>query len=451
MESETTGLLSGHDARQQALSSRKRQITFALCILCCLAEGSVTLISLYTPTLLSMGYTTPQLNAIVIATELGMYLPAPILGYIGDRHGHSKLAVLSGALLCGAYCLAAYSLYAQWSYQVLALAFTLIGVGSTSYYIFSFVTCAHLYPDRSGLAISAPVASFGLSSLWMSQAVPWVFGSKVVDRIVARIDSLPSMLNIQSLFIFFATFYLVFCTIGYGAVQLAGGDDEPKDYVATRSKTTPNQLVHFMLKKETWILMATFILVSGPLEIYLNNIGAIMSATPTHQTPSSHVAAFSALSTLARLTVGAFSDYIRPRVSTATVVAAILAATGIVHILLACGLFSTPAFFYLVSAMNGFSYGAMFTLYPTMVALIWGVEGFGSHWGLFILSPALGSVFYGIVFGKVYQAHSDPLGICLGNQCYDLTFYLSGSGICLAALLVLALWKYSWIKEGVSL
>lgn len=444
---ESTGLLSG--VPRQSLTPWRRQTAFALCILCCLCEGSITLFSLYTPTLLSLGYTATQINTVAIAAEIGMYLPAPILGYIGDKHGHSKLAALAGTLLCSSYCIAAYCVHSQLSYKLLAFCFAFVGVGTTAFYIFAFVTCAHLYPTRSSLAISAPVASFGLSSLWQSQLIPKLFGIKALSS-----KSPTVFIDCTNAFAFFAAFYVVFATVGYMAVQLAGGDDDAhgdSTKTNTQSKTSLRQLVQFMLKTETWILMVTFILVSGPLETYLNNVGSIISTTTTMQTPSRHVAVFSAFSTLARLTVGAFSDYLRPKVSTATIVAVILGATGVVHGMLASGRFDFPNFYYSVSAINGFSYGALFTLYPTMVALIWGVEGFGSHWGLFILGPAIGSVFYGILFGNVYQSHSTPLGICLGNKCYELTFYLSGSGICLAALLELGLWKYSWIKEGIAL
>ncbi|ANB15660.1 Mch1p [Sugiyamaella lignohabitans] len=405
-----------------------------------------------------------------------MYFPVPLLGYAGDKHGQSKLSLFSAALFTPAYLVSAYVYSNHGSYKLLAGSFALVGTATSALYVSALVTCARMYPHSTGLAISAPVSAFGISSLWLSQVIPKLFRTNAA--------STDSALNVTGIFIFFAFMYLVMGVVGYIAAKLGDvdgsdvskkssteGEDEPDTSEQRLSSegnlnshpsdhlTQRERLKVFIVSHETWLLMLAFVLTSGPLEMYLNNIGAIIDTMSTGRdlpyqrldvilsAPSSanNVSIFSAFSTIARLSVGVFSDIVRPRLSTAMVLTIIVFTTAIAHFLLALGVFAQDAgrLFYISSMINGFSYGALFTLYPTMVACVWGVKSFGTNWGLFILGPAIGSVIYGILFGAIYQRATSGL-TCAGNDCYEITFLVSGSGIVVASLVIFYLWHYSW-------
>jgi MFS family permease len=435
-DDERTGLLS---SRIDSRSSYK-WISFLLCLLCCLSASSITIFSVYTTEFQRiLGYSQLQINAISIAAEIGMYFPVPLLGYAGDKHGQSKLALLSSGLFTPAYLMAAYVYNTHGSYKLLAGCFATIGMATSALYVSALVTCARMYPGSSGLAISAPVAMFGVSSLWQSQMIPSLFGGH-------------EGLNVANAFIFFSVLYLVTGLVAYVAAKLAdvdGSDSKLATEGEEEEMSQRERLVEFLSGHDTWILMLAFVLTSGPLEMYLNNIGAILSTIgPGKPLASNHVSLFSALSTVARLSVGVISDIVRPRVSTAMVLATILFATGVAHFLLAMGVFTAGegSLFYIFSMINGFSYGALFTLYPTMVACVWGLKSFGTNWGLFILGPAMGSVIYGVIFASVYESASSDMS-CLGPKCYEATFLITGTGIIISSFLVFGLWQYSWKRN----
>ena len=43
--------------------------------------------------------------------------------------------------------------------------------------------------------------------------------------------------------------------------------------------------------------------------------------------------------------------------------------------------------FSLASVFVGISYGGIFTLAPTIVSVVWGIGGFGRHWGILTFTP----------------------------------------------------------------
>jgi hypothetical protein len=63
-----------------------------------------------------------------------------------------------------------------------------------------------------------------------------------------------------------------------------------------------------------------------------------------------------------------------------------------------------PRRFALVSALIGAGYGAVFALAPIVCSVVWGVENFGTNWGLLAVVPAFGATAWGLVYSAVYQA-----------------------------------------------
>ena len=59
--------------------------------------------------------------------------------------------------------------------------------------------------------------------------------------------------------------------------------------------------------------------------------------------------------------------------------------------------------FWLVSASIGAGYGAAFSLTPIIVSVIWGVENFGTNWGICAMVPAFGATVWGLIYSAVYQ------------------------------------------------
>lgn len=168
--------------------ARQRDVTrytsFCSAILSSLCAGSITAYSLYGHLFQErLHYTQLQVNIVVIAAELTLYLPVSLLGYLCDRVGPAPLSFGSGVLFGVGYLLAAYTyrsgakdVYGYthergWPLSVMVLAFVIIGLGTVAMYLSAVTTCAKNFGrgKNRGLALASPIAAFGLSGMWQSE------------------------------------------------------------------------------------------------------------------------------------------------------------------------------------------------------------------------------------------------------------------------------------------
>lgn len=456
----------------------KAAVAFVMALVCCGCGNSITLFSMFAPGFQHrLGYSLLDINNISIAAALGMYLPVPVLGYVADKMGPGILALVSIVLFTPAYYLAAVLSDpvtledAAANYQALAIAFAFIGAATSALYFSSVITCARVFSKSPGLSISAPVACYGLSSLWQAQLISRFFFSESGD------------INLSQTFKFFSILYFFTGILSFVSTRVGGvigpaqqnpkdglsltNDDEdvgsiaesPQDMIYKRHETVSQ----FLQDHTAWMLFAAFVLSSGPLEMYLNNMGMLLSTVPNNPSVSTQVSVFSAFSTVARLGVGVVSDLLKNKISRPTILAAILYATAITHFLLATGLFTIfrdGEYFFMSSLVNGFTYGANYTLIPTIIACTWGVENLGTHYGLFIIGPAIGSSSFGFLFARVYDAASkaasnllatvagEAAKSCTGRACYEITFISTGASLFLSGFLLTIVWLFAWKPSG---
>lgn len=477
---ETTGLLQEPQsfAPDTAPQESKKEgynaiIAFVCALTICGCANSITLFSMFAPGFQHhLGYSSLQINNISIASALGMYLPVPILGYVADKFGPGVLALFSIVLFTPAYYAASVmadpaSLSdAAANYHYLTASFAFIGTGTSALYLSGVITCARVFSKSPGLAISAPVAFYGLSSLWQSQVVQTFFFSDSGDILL------------DSTFKFFSILYVFTGLLSFIGARIGGVAGPPSPASEQDSKNTDNDFSdvetigespedsiykrhetvgQFLSDHTAWMLFGAFVLASGPLEMYLNNMGMILNTLPDGPAVVVHVSLFSAFSTIARLSVGVLSDLLKYRVSRCTMLAVVMFVTALIHYLLASGLFTIideAKYFTVPSVANGFAYGTLFTLVPTIIACTWGVEKLGTHWGLFILGPAMGSSSFGLLFARVYDAASgtasnllidnEPVKSCTGLACYQLTFIVTGTSIFASGLLITLVWHFAW-------
>jgi len=471
----------------------KRTLAFVCSMINCLSAGSILLVSLYAPIFQEkLHYSQVQVNAVSIAGELGMYLPVPLFGYICDRIGPGHLSLLSAIFFAPAYLLAAYAYTHELPYYVMLTAFVFIGAGTSSMYFSGVTTCVKNFTGSRGLALALPIAAFGLSSLWEAQFISRVFG---------RADG--HELDLEKVFNFFAGFLLVVGVLGsiglsvvsdedledlksdvessetegllpntgssrasgYGAVEVE--HDEEKDDGILNAETK-----RFLFDRNMWYFAFGFFLVTGAGEAFINNIGVIIqtfyppgSAPHSVVSPTNHVSIVALTSTIARLIAGSLSDYLAPhfigstaapkrftcsRVSLLLGFALIMSAG---QLLLATGIIANnPQLFYLVSSTIGTGYGAVFTLAPTVVSVVWGTKNFGTNWGIVTVTPALGAALFGGIFAVGYDRAAKKQewgGICYGGTCYETSYALMGASVIAAVGVWCAVWKMGWVRRGV--
>jgi MFS family permease len=115
--------------------------------------------------------------------------------------------------------------------------------------------------------------------------------------------------------------------------------------------------------------------------------------------------------------------------------------------------------FWIVSTLIGSGYGALFSLTPLIITVIWGVENFGTNWGIVAMVPALGATVWGIAYSKVYQwaaeKHNHEMAedvLCYGKQCYVMTFWAMAISVWVGCGLILWAWKgpRGWSRRGIA-
>lgn len=225
----------------------------------------------------------------------------------------------------------------------------------------------------------------------------------------------------------------------------------------------------FLSDPTMWLLAAGFFLTTGPGEAFINNLGTIIhtlyppsASIPPSNSPATHVSIVAFTSTLARLLTGTLSDLLAPTTTHSDVGATkktftvsrmsfLLTSTllfSLGQLLLATtAVQSHPPLFPLVSALVGLGYGAIFSLSPIIVSVVWGVQNFGTNWGIVAVVPAAGAAIWGAVYSGVYQAgvgRSQIMGeeeqMCYGMKCYRTTFW----AMAVASWVAVGLWAWAW-------
>ncbi|EKG19342.1 Major facilitator superfamily [Macrophomina phaseolina MS6] len=289
---------------------------------------------------------------------------------------------------------------------------------------------------------------------------------------------------------------------GYGTMAPQDLSDSQYDFIrseaehlkfkAEQERAKKNWLLNeetrrFLGDATMWWLSAGFFLVTGPGEAFINNMGTIIgtlyevpTAAEYRTSPATHVSIVAITSTAARLLTGTVSDLFAPvsagpahrqgprsqassfaslpprRRFTVSrivflVIFSLLLSLGQV-ILAAGGVQGHGEHFWIVSALVGAGYGAVFSLVPIVIAAVWGVENFGTNWGIVAMMPAAGAAVWGVVYSAVYDWNSSAASdggddedvLCYGKACYASTFWAMAVCVWVAC----GLWIWAWRGPG---
>lgn len=248
----------------------------------------------------------------------------------------------------------------------------------------------------------------------------------------------------------------------------------------------------FLSDKTMWWLAAGFFLVTGPGEAFINNLGTIIdtlyppkiSGDSIPTSAATHVSIVAITSTIARILTGTLSDLFAPtsephqhvrgpnslanslsslpgaeppqrkrlEISRLSFLLVFSLLLSLGQVLLASGLIQNHGErFWLVSASIGAGYGAVFSLVPIIISVVWGVENFGTNWGIVATVPAAGATVWGLVYSGVYQSAAESETgmmegggsadvLCYGSRCYAPTFW----GMAVSVWVACGLWLYAW-------
>ncbi|GMG20604.1 unnamed protein product [[Candida] boidinii] len=165
-------------------------------------------------------------------------------------------------------------------------------------------------------------------------------------------------------------------------------------------------------------------------------------------------------------------------VSRLTIISWIILSCGIGHLFLSSSIHASQ-YVSLIVILNGFLNAALFTLFPAIIAFIWGLDVLGSTWGLFSSMPVFASFFYNPIYANDYETHcsninyvetinksnihqsllnvltngtlSSPAGDDLSGTlniiCSTYTFFITGVTMIISAITIYCL-RYKYIKRA---
>lgn len=452
------------------------RIAYIFSLLSAVSAGFITLISLYSqPWQNHLNYSSWQINTIASMTNLGMYLTPPILGMIADSHGPITLSLLSIIGFIPSYSYLAYVFNhpelslegnSDSSFNLSILCFTVIGISTSALYFSALLTCTKLYPHTKLLSISMPTTCYGISSVVGSQLlrIPWFWSYN------AHTSSSVNDLNLGRVFQTFAWVYVIIGLLAWIAtsvVSLLHFNEEQDNQKRLDDQTDVEQLplleqdshaqdkfAQTMLKifsdPVTYILALSILLSLGPLEMFIANMGSLTNLLVQVDAPalSTKLLSIYALSsTFARLLTGIVADFLaKKRISIKWILLTLLSlglGAQLILFKLASSKTVSPWGLVPTGSLVGIIYGGLFTVYPTLVLLVWGERSFGTVYGSLLIAPAVGSTIFCMLYAKVYDSGcTNHAGDLRESACISVVYkYSSIAFVASIILSAVVFWK----------
>lgn len=473
--------------------SQLKKMAFSIALSSCLVSGLIMLFPLFASALHSVvGLSYTQINVVVSLSAVGMYLCLPVLGYLADCYGPALLSLILIWAFCPAYFVSAVLVrlvtsmtvtaagltelgnspvaisetYAELNgigVAVLAASFCFIGLATSSLYFSSLLTCAKIYPDRRALAISLPVTCYGLSSL---------MGAQVMKLRYFHDHRHDGELHLGRVFAFFAVLYLFMGLLNFVANSIVSLEQEvifdiPEQEPLLQNDVNPHlsrdslqphrsiepvdhkaRYLSFLRDRSAWLLLASLLLNIGPLESFQNNLASIISAIVPNGSVklSDQVSVLAVLSTAIRLVVGVAAEFLLSEKRQFPISKMWILVTLIVLGIMAQFALLGSVGFSMVAILSGLCYGGLFTIYPTIIASVWGVDLMGSTWGSFMVAPAIGSISFSLLHGK-HMDHCKKDVVSSGS-CLNGYFAITAVSLFVSLACVSVVWLI-WHRRGV--
>ncbi|KAK7539341.1 major facilitator superfamily domain-containing protein [Phyllosticta citribraziliensis] len=201
-----------------------------------------------------------------------------------------------------------------------------------------------------------------------------------------------------------------------------------------------------------WQLFSVLGLLTGIGLMTINNIGHDTTALWSHYDDSaskefiSHaqltqVSIISVGSFLGRLTSGIGSDFIVKQLGLSRFWCLILSA-----LIFTTGQFvamniEDPNHLWMLSGLTGLAYGALFGVFPSIVADAFGVQVMTQNWGFMTLSPVVSGNIFNLCYGSIYDHQSVELEggereCTKGLSCYRAAYGFTFAGSLIGLLLI---------------
>ena len=444
--------------------------------------------------------TATQANLIGNFGNIGMYAVGIPGGMLIDTKG-PRWGVFVGVIGLSVGYFPLHSAYDQGpgSMSTAALCFfsLMTGVASGTAFSAALKVCATNWPQHRGTATAFPLSAFGLSAFFWTTLSSFLFPNDTSGYLFLLALGATSLVFIGMIFL-----KMVPPTLPYEAVPSderpgsirsdsnrmrrmsqhsrassknsdvaseLGNAEERSSLVSSESngpgdietiKDHPNHaqkgdITGWILLKTPafWRLWVMLGLLCGVGLMTINNIGNDARALWYHYDDTVshdfiqgrqlvHVGLLSLMSFTGRLSSGIGSDFLihrnASRFWTLVASASIFTAAQLVALNL-----EDPHYLFWLSGLTGLAYGALFGVFPALVADAFGTSGMAINWGAMTLAPVLSGNIFNLCYGAIFDRHSAFKGDGHGGgerQCddgracyssaYVITLLASVFGIC---------------------
>lgn len=372
------------------------------------------------------------------------------------------------------------------------------GVASGTAFSAALKVCATNWPNHRGTATAFPLSAFGLSAFFWTTLSAFLFPNNTSNYLLLLALGATSLVFIGMIFL-----KMVPPTLPYEAVPSddqrpapsrsdsnrmrrmsqhsrhssksndvvgeLGNAEERSSLVSSESNapgdienikdhpnhTHKNDITGWILLRTPafWRLWIMLGLLCGVGLMTINNIGNDARALWYHYDDSVdhafiqarqliHVGLLSLMSFCGRLTSGIGSDFLihhnASRFWTLVASACVFTMAQLVALNL-----ENPHYLFWLSGLTGLAYGALFGVFPALVADAFGTSGMAINWGAMTLAPVLSGNVFNLWYGVILDRHSIFKGDGKGGgerQCdegracyasaYVITLFASVIGIC---------------------
>ncbi|KAI9769811.1 MAG: hypothetical protein M1840_003805 [Geoglossum simile] len=438
-------------------------------------------------------------NLIGTAANLGMYASGIPVGILVDSKGprlSNTLLTISEAYDLGP---------GAKSVPILCFFSLLTGIGSCAAFSASLKSAALNFPHHRGTATAFPLAAFGLSAFFFSTLSSLAFPGNTSDFLFLLAVGTFTIVFVSLFFLRVIPHPAVYDALPDNNTHLRtdsnqlrrpksaetrrslehelvneasaisySGIEETSSLISSSSSSSPGDVAYdeegvvnansdnshhldirgmgLLPKVEFWQLFILMGLLTGVGLMTINNIGNDAQALWSHYDDSAdpkfiqkwqamHVSILSLMSFAGRLISGVGSDLIVKKLGMSRFWC-LVASSSVFSIGQICAMnIENPHHLWAVSGLTGLAYGFLFGVFPTMVSEAFGVHGLSQNWGCMTLAPVISGNIFNLLYGSVYDHHSNvlpggerdcPDGLQCYRSAYLVTFGSSLAGVAIS-------------------
>ncbi|KAG7742707.1 hypothetical protein KL923_000322 [Ogataea haglerorum] len=211
------------------------------------------------------------------------------------------------------------------------------------------------------------------------------------------------------------------------------------DQMSASSVTYQQQITRFLTDPLMYPLNAAFFMAVGATEFFLTNLSSILSSLG-QDTLDYDLQLYSVTSTVIRFVIMVATDHVCATygISRLSILAGLIVMCGLGHVYLSS--WPIPGLHVNVVVMlNALLNSGIYTLFPAVLAAVYGFEVLGTTYGIFSCCSIIGNMLLNLVYGADYTRN------CVDSAnnnlviCSTYTFLLSGVALTVLGSLIYSL------------